>query len=78
MHLSGNVRAETSAYLLTTESLNYAHQSRMIHIKTPVTLKSALMTLTADAMTYHLATGAITCNGNVNGVFLKPDETPAK
>ncbi|PIP37327.1 MAG: LPS export ABC transporter periplasmic protein LptC [Desulfobacterales bacterium CG23_combo_of_CG06-09_8_20_14_all_51_8] len=78
MSLSGNIRAEIDDYLLTTESLNYRHHSRIIEVTTPVDIIGPLVTLTADTLNYDINTAKMRCDGNVNGSFIETHDSPPK
>ncbi len=71
MTVTGNIIAEIPPYSLTTESLNYQHGSRMIHINEPVEIIGQSMTLKAGALTYNIATGILTCENHVEGSFIE-------
>lgn len=70
MTLSGRIVAEMLPYTLTTESLNYGHQLRIIHANAPVMITGASMMMKADTMKYDINTDKIKCDGNVEGTFL--------
>ena len=70
MTLSGSIVAEMLPYTLTTESLNYGHQLRIIHANAPVMITGASMMMKADTMKYDINTDKIKCDGNVEGTFL--------
>ena len=70
MDLSGNIVADMPPYTLTTESLSYGHQLRIIHANAPVIITGASMMLKADTMTYGINTDNIKCDGNVEGSFI--------
>jgi len=69
--VTGNIRAEIPPYSLKTESLNYQHDSRMIHTYAPVAIAGAAMTLKAGALTYDINTGVLTGKNHVEGIFVE-------
>ncbi|MDO9262669.1 MAG: LPS export ABC transporter periplasmic protein LptC, partial [Desulfosalsimonadaceae bacterium] len=71
MTVTGNIIAEIPPYSLTTESLNYQHGSRMIHVNEPVEIIGQSMTLKAGALTYNIATGVMACENHVEGSFIE-------
>ena len=71
MTVTGNILAEIPPYSLTTESLNYQHGSRMIHVNEPVEIIGQSMALKAGALTYNIATGVLTCENHVEGSFIE-------
>ena len=70
MTVTGNIIAEMPPYSLTTESLNYGHGSRMVHVNEPVEIVGQSMTLKAGALTYNIETGVLTCENHVEGSFI--------
>ena len=69
--VTGNIIAEIPPYSLTTESLNYQHGSRMIHVNEPVEITGQSMTLKAGTLTYDITTGVLTCENHVEGSFIE-------
>ena len=70
MTVTGNIIAEMPPYSLTTESLNYEHGSRMVHVNAPVEIIGQSMTLKAGALMYNIETGVLTCENHVEGSFI--------
>ncbi len=70
MTLSGSIVTDMPPYTLTTETLNYGHQLRIIHANTPVMITGASMIMKAETMTYDINTDKIKCDGNVEGTFI--------
>ncbi|MDA8404344.1 MAG: LPS export ABC transporter periplasmic protein LptC [Desulfobacteraceae bacterium] len=71
MAITGGITAEIPPYSLTSESLNYEHGSRMIHMNEPVEMTGASMTLKAGALTYDITTEILTCDHHVEGTFIE-------
>ena len=63
----GNVRVHDSRYTLVTETLSYEHDTRVLHSKSPVQIKSATMSLKAKEVWYNLNTQQAPFSGNVQG-----------
>jgi len=71
MALKGDIVAEMPPYRLTTQNLNYDHQSRIIRSDTPVIITGTSVLLKADTMSYEMDSKIIKCNGNVEGSFIE-------
>lgn len=69
LSLSGHIHIRFSAYVLTTESLNYNHNSHIVIIDTPVMISGNSMSLKANTLSYNLKTDITTCSGDVEGTF---------
>jgi LPS export ABC transporter protein LptC len=69
IRLTGDVSLDKQGYNFQTERLVYAHEKRLIHSETPVTLKGDSVYLTADAMTIDLNTNKTVLKGHVKGVL---------
>jgi LPS export ABC transporter protein LptC len=69
IRLNGNVILKKQGYTFMSERLAYAHEKRLIHTETPVTIEGNSLHLRADAMTIDLNTNITTLKGNVKGDF---------
>jgi LPS export ABC transporter protein LptC len=65
--LKGSITAVMPPYKVTTESLNYEHQLRIIHMNNPVKITGPSIFMQADKMMYGIDTEIIKCDGNVKG-----------
>lgn len=66
---AGHILAQSPRFTLKTQRLNYAHDSRILHIETPVAITSPSFAVTAGSMRYHLDTGVLTAEKGVKGTI---------
>ncbi len=67
MEIQGNVSLRNSRYTLTTETLIYEHDSRILRADKPVKISGDAMQLNAADMTYDLNTNQAKFSGRVKG-----------
>ena len=69
IHVQGNVSLRNDRYTLTTETLFYTHESRMLRTDNPVEIVGGSMQLQATTMTYDLNTNQAMFSGRVKGIM---------
>ncbi len=74
MEVRGKVRIHNDRYTLTTETLTYAHNHRLLQADSAVRITGAAIDLKADAMQYDLNTNKAQFEGRVEGILY---ENPA-
>jgi LPS export ABC transporter protein LptC len=67
IEVRGNVQVVDNRYTLTTDSLAYEHESRMLHAASPVRIVGKTMSLSAASMWYNLNTQQALFSGYVKG-----------
>lgn len=63
--VSGHVVLENEEYKLLAETLNYAHDRRVLYSKDPVTISSASAMLAADSISFDLNSKKLILQGRV-------------
>jgi len=74
MEVHGKVRIHNDRYTLTTETLTYEHDQRVLQAESAVKITGAAMDLKAAAMRYDLTTNQTEFDGRVEGILY---ENPA-
>lgn len=74
MEVHGKVRIHNDRYTLTTETLTYENDQRVLQAKSAVQITGAAVDLKADAMRYDLTTNQTEFHGRVEGILY---ENPA-
>jgi LPS export ABC transporter protein LptC len=74
MEVHGKVRIHNDRYTLTTETLTYENDQRVLQAESAVKITGAAVDLKADAMRYDLTTNQTEFHGRVEGILY---ENPA-
>lgn len=72
IEVSGNVVVKNKEYTLLTESVIYAHNTRLLYSKTPVTISGTSTRLEADRISLDLNNKKLTLEGGVEATLDSP------
>jgi LPS export ABC transporter protein LptC len=71
VQIEGNVELRSNDALLTTQSLRYGHERRILTSPSPVKITGDSYRLSAERMRLDLNTNQAIFEGNINGAFIE-------
>ena len=71
VQIEGNVKLRSKDSLLTTQSLRYGHEQRILTSPSPVLITGDSYRLSAERMQLDLNTNQAVFEGNINGAFIE-------